>query len=346
MNPSPRTQTHPAPNYRVTVAGQNITPLLDARLISLSLTECRAGEADQLDITLSDADGKLDLPAKGALITLALGWHGQTLVDKGSFTVDETEHQGAPDQVHLRARSAALNQALRIRAEKSWHSTTLGHIASSIAKAHSLSLSIDPELAATPIAHVDQTGESDINFLTRLANQYDTVATVKAGSLILKRIDGTRLGAITITRASGDQHRWHTSDRDAYSGVTAQWYDPKTAKRHRVLAGSANNLKAVAPSRGTVAKADYHGTKQLKDTYANEHDALAAAKAEWARIQRGMATLELTLALGDATLRPQTPVTVRGFKPQIDNDTWLVVKSTHTLGDGGFVTRVEMELGA
>ena len=58
-----------------------------------------------------------------------------------------------------------------------------------------------------------------------------------------------------------------------------------------------------------------------------------------------MATLELPLALGMADLRPQTPVTVSGFKPQIDSTGWLVVKSTHSLGDNGFTTRVEMELG-
>ena len=43
---------------------------------------------------------------------------------------------------------------------------------------------------------------------------------------------------------------------------------------------------------------------------------------------------------------PQTPVTVKGFKPEIDGTQWLVVKLSHQLGDGGLLTRVEMENGA
>ena len=40
--------------------------------------------------------------------------------------------------------------------------------------------------------------------------------------------------------------------------------------------------------------------KQLRPTYATEDGALAAARAEWQRIQRGLAEFELTLALGRA----------------------------------------------
>ncbi|MNL78877.1 phage late control protein GPD [compost metagenome] len=40
---------------------------------------------------------------------------------------------------------------------------------------------------------------------------------------------------------------------------------------------------------------------------------------------------------------PQTPMTVRAFKPEIDGTPWLVVKLTHTLGDQGLTTRLELE---
>lgn len=326
------------------VAGKDLTPLADARLISLTLTECRAGEADRLDLSLSDHDGKLEIPERNSEIQLALGWLGQTLVDKGTFTVDEAEHTGAPDQITLRARSASMVQNLRIRAEGSWHNTTLGQVVRDIATRNKLAVKVDADLASLPISHIDQTNESDVHFLTRLSTRFDAVATVKADTLLFRRINATRLEPVVITRVDGDQHRYHTSDREAYSGVRAYWYDLRTAKRRSVLVGSGNNLKGIAPS-GTVAANDFHGAKRMKDTYSTERDALAAATAEWSRVQRGLATLELTLAYGCPDLRPQTPITVRGFKPQIDSEGWLVVKSTHSLGDGGYTTRVEMELG-
>ena len=66
--------SHPQPSYQLTVDGRDITATVDPRLVSLSLTECRGGEADQLDLVLSDADGMLALPPKDALITVKLGW--------------------------------------------------------------------------------------------------------------------------------------------------------------------------------------------------------------------------------------------------------------------------------
>ena len=94
----------------------------------------------------------------------------------------------------------------------------------------------------------DQTRESDLHFFTRLAKKHDAVATVKKGRLVFKPIGSTiattgdELETITITRADGDQHRYHSADRNAYSvcaptGTTrtrprkrACWWARKTTK--------------------------------------------------------------------------------------------------------------------
>ena len=85
--------------------------------------------------------------------------------------------------------------------------------------------------------------------------------------------------------------------------------------------------------------------KTLKDTYATESDAMAAAKSEWQRIQRGLATLKLTLAIGVPSLVPQSPVSVQGFKGAIDGTQWLATRVTHKLDDSGLTTEVECETG-
>lgn len=324
---------HPKPVYQLVVGGRNITPTIDPRLIDLTLTECRGDEADQLELRLSDHDGAVELPSKGVTISLQLGWAGQALVDKGTFEVDEVEHSGTPDVISIRARSADLGTSLRNRRDQSWHGKSLGDIITTIAKRHGLTPRVDAKLAASAIAHIDQTNESDINFVTRLAKRYDAVATVKASRLLFMPITGTTtskgeaLPAITITRADGDQHRYHSSNRDAYSGVRAYYHVAKKATREGVLVGESGNAK------------------RLRESYANEADALAAAKAEWQRIQRGAATLELTMAIGRPELQPQTPVTVTGFKKQIDGTGWLTVKVAHSLSDAGMTSRAEFETG-
>lgn len=320
-----------APAFRMVVDGRDITPTVDARLISMTLTEARSGEADQLDIELSDHDGALAIPSKDALITLALGWKGQALVDKGSFVVDEVEHSGAPDRLSIKARSADMQRDMRKRVEKSWHDTTLGAVVGEIAAKHGLTPRIGAELAGVKVDHIDQTHESDLHFLTRLARQHDATANVKAKHLVVLPINsattagGKALASASIQREDGDQHRYHSADRNAYTGVRANWQDPQTAEKRSVLVGGEER------------------EKRLKDTYGSEADALAAARSERQRVERGKATFELTLAYGRPELMPQTPVSVSGFKPEIDSTEWQVVKVTHSLGDQGFTTRLEME---
>ena len=319
--------------YQITINGQDITPKINSRLIRLSLRESRGEEADQLDVELSDHDGKLAIPPKGAIIAMRWGWLGSGLVDKGEFTVDEITHAGTPDVLSIRARSANLGAGLRQRKSSSWHGTTLGKLVQEVAKANGLEAKVGPSLANIAVQHVDQTNESPVHFLTRIGRQHDAVATVKKGVLLFLQINsattasGKAMRPVLLTRRAGDQHRYNASERDSYSGVRAWWHDARATERKAAIAGTETNLKT------------------LKDTYATEADALAAAQAEMGRMVRGKATLEITLALGQPALAVQTPVKVQGFKPEIDGQDWLIKTVEHELGDNGFTTKLEMERG-
>ena len=74
-------------------------------------------------------------------------------------------------------------------------------------------------------------------------------------------------------------------------------------------------------------------TKVLRHFDASEATALRGARAAFAKLQRGVATFSLTLAVGRPELRPELPVTVSGWKPQIDATNWLVSQVTHTMED-------------
>jgi len=319
------------PAFKVSIEDKDLTAIVSPRLINLTLTLCRGDESDQLDIALDDSDGKLALPPRGAQIALALGWQASGLVDMGKFTVDEVEHSGAPDTITLRARSANLIDTFKQQQEHSFHKTTLGAIIEAIAFRNELASGVSARLRDTAVEHIDQTHESDAAFLRRLGRKYDAVATVKNDTLLFIPINQSRtasgkaLPVIPITRALGDGHRYHSAESDAYTGVRAFWHDERYARRRSVVAGVPGN------------------SKRLRTTFANETDARAAAVAEWQRILRGLATFEMSLALGNPAVFPQSPVTVKGFKPEIDATEWLSVKVTHSLGGNGFTTRVEFE---
>ncbi|WP_338616480.1 contractile injection system protein, VgrG/Pvc8 family [Pigmentiphaga sp. CHJ604] len=327
------------PAFKVTIDGRDITSKIRSRLVSLTLTDCRGEESDQLDLTLDDSDGLLAIPRRGAEISVFLGWEISPakgvpagIVAKGSFTVDEAEHHGAPDVITLRARAADLIAELRGLKDRSWHQRRVGDIVGTIAREHGLQARIAPALNTRTVDHVDQTSESDANFLRRLGRQYDAVATIKNGTLLFlpasesKTAAGVDLSRVTLMRRDGDAHRYHTASRDAYTGVRAYWHDPKRSNRRGVLVGLSG------------------GAKRLRTTFANRQDALAAATAEWQRIQRGAATFSCTLAYGRADILPQSPVTVQGFKADIDATDWIVVRLRHELTQGGFTTEIECEV--
>jgi phage protein D len=323
---------HPAPEWHVTLDGKDLTARIQPRLLELTLSEARSDDADQLDLRIHDHDGRMAIPARGALLQVAIGWRGQPPVDKGSFLVDEVEHAGAPDVISIRARSADLTRPMRTRVERSWHATTLGAVLRDIAGKHGLKTRIAPAMAARKVAHLDQTGESDAHLLTRLGKRHDAVCTVKAGTLLFVPIGsgvtatGVQLPSATVRRRDGDQHRYTVAGRDAYTGVRAYWTDTKGATQKDVLVGSDENAR------------------RLPGTYGTEAEAREQAEAANKRNQRGQATLSYTLALGRPDIYPEQRITVSGFKPEIDNTEWLVVKATHTItGDAGFTTALELE---
>lgn len=320
------------PAWRVTLDGKDLTARIRPRLLDLTLSECRGGEADQLDLRIHDHDGAMALPKRGVELSVAIGWHDGGLIDKGTFRVDEVEHSGAPDIVTIRARSADLTHDLRTRRERSWHDVTLGSVLRGLAGEHSLQARVSESLSGIAIAHLDQTGESDANLITRLATRYDAVATVKAGALIFAPIgagvtaSGQPLPRASITRASGDQHRFTIADREVYSGVRAYWHSTSAAQRKSVLVGKSGNAK------------------RLRESYSSEKEAREQADAEWKRLQRGAAKFSYTLALGRADLYPEQELNVTGFKPEIDGQDWLVEKVTHNItGSSGFTTTLELE---
>ena len=162
-----------------------------------------------------------------------------------------------------------------------------------------------------------------VQFVTRLAGQCDAIATVKSGRLMfIKARQGTSgkpLPTVTITRQDGDQHSFSVADCDAYTGVTAYWQDNKEAEKKKI---EVKRKKKAKPKEERPLVGDSENAKEQRHVYANQTNAMRAARAEWERLQRGVAEFQITLARGRPELYPEQPTTVRGFKPDIDAAPW------------------------
>lgn len=354
----------PVPIYRIKKDGKDITGSFDGRLISLRLEENRGFEADRLDLELDDADGALELPSRGAKLSVAIGWKHEGLVDKGVYTVDEITHEGPPDRLIIRARSADLRSGLTTKRETSYHDISVLDFVNLIAGRHNLGAMVASALANQLLSHLDQTGESDASLLTRVAKTFDAIATVKADKLLFTKIgqavtaSGKPLSPVTITRQTGDRHHFSVADRESFDSVVAYYQDTRAAKKGQVVVTAVTETStARSPSKkkkkGQPAPKEppivepTGNTKELRHTYASKTNALRAARAEWQRIQRGVATFSWTLARGVPELFPEVPATVRGFKSQIDATEWILARAIHVFdGNGGFTTELELEIKA
>ncbi|MBI0277261.1 phage late control D family protein [Hafnia alvei] len=361
----------PKPAFNIELNDKTLT-LLDSRLISLTLTDNRGFEADTLELTLDDTDGKLELPPRGALLSVSLGWDSEPLIFKGCYTVDEITHSGPPDQLVITARSADFRDTFNVKRDYSWHDITVGVLITDIASRYQLQAGVSDELADVTIDHADQTGESDISFLTRMADQLGAVATIKNGTLLFilpgqgVSRSGKPLPMITITKASGDGHHFNVSDRDAYTGVSAYWLDLNYGKKKSTTIKSTKtthssyseyhpkkrHVKRVKPPK-TPASSSKDGSYLsgadgnvyiLKRTYKTENAAKQAAAAKWSQLQRGAASFSITLVRGRADLFPEQPAAVEGFKSVIDGEWWTITKCTHSVSGSGFTTALELEV--
>lgn len=347
----------PRPAFDIKIGGKTQTTVND-RLISLTLTDNRGFEADMLELVIDDADQKVALPKRGAQIDIALGWKGEPLVNKGRFTVDEISHTGPPDQLIVTARSADFRDTFNVKREYSWHDITVGKVVASIASRYDLKAGVSEDLGKIEIDHADQTSESDISFLTRMAEKLGAITTIKNGMLLFMHPgravsqSGKLLPAITITRASGDKHSFRVADRDAYTGVTAYWLDlnygkpQKTSVRRKRKSKTPPKVKTPASTskEGNYLEGVEGNVFVMRETFKTERAARRAAAARWSKLQRGAAEFTMTLARGRADLFPELPAVMQGFKPEIDQANWIITQVTHTIGDNGFTTALNFEV--
>lgn len=325
--------SHRIPAYQLTADNRPLDGLINSRIIDLSVTDNRSGEADELSLSLSDHDGILELPRRGVLLTCKLGFTDTGLFDMGQWVVDETEFAGTPDIITIKARSADFRSSIKSGQRQSYHRQTLGQIATSIAQRNQLKLVMTGDLSSLPLEHVDQTDESDLNLLTRLARANGAELAIKQGSLLIfkagqaRTASGQPLPRVTLTRQDGDQFRYSEADRESeQSGVVAKWQDTSQAKQQKAVAGTDENAKV------------------LKTTYPDQASAERAAAAELERIKRAKANFSINTGYGRPDISTESPVRLQGFKPQIDRLKWIVAKAVHNYSrSNGLTSAIDLE---
>ena len=347
------------PTYTITANQVDVTATLQGRLIDLAVTDCRGFESDELTLTIDDHDAKVAWINRGVELQVWLGYVGEPLHYQGKFVVDEAGHSGPPDKITVRAKAPDVLAKLKGAKTRSFDKTTVGAIVKTLADDNQLTAACSPTLAAQKVEHIDQTQESDLHFLTRLGERWGAVAKVADGKLIFTEagkstsVSGQSLPVTPITRTMIDTHSYTEAGRGDYTGVEAVWHDVRMAKRKKATASADDSKpkkseRSVKPPKMTVTNEEEtagstDNVKRLKQTYPDEATAKVAAEAEWMRLQRAKATLELDLKDGLPQLKAETRCPVTGIRLWIDGD-WIATEVTHSLSaSSGLSSRLKLE---
>lgn len=299
--------------------------LLNQRLISWEHIDAAGMESDQLTLVI-DLEGLEGLPTLGGTIGLRVGYLETGLVEKGQFKVTRLTPTLFPLRLTLVATAAPFSgkddTGFKERRTASHGPTTLGGLFRELVSRHGFSPRVDPELALIRIAHVDQSNETDMGFITRLAKKYDAVAKpfndlyVLAKPAQLKNLSGqvipdVRL-AVTHNNRPGD-HAFISATleetaRTQNQGCKTSFWDSALGKLREVITGS-------------------EPYKVIRQKLASEEEAKAIGEAEVRKMLREKYKLKVTCP-GDPLLAAEGLLVLDDTWPDFMRGRWSIEKVT------------------
>lgn len=327
----PNILLNPIPAYKLEIKGSAAKSTLKNRLISISLSQYSGDQSDQLNLELHDVlvNKRIVVPTTNDEIKLWLGYEGELML-MGTYLIDSRQLSGPPDKLTLSAKAVDMSSSIYDQRSDIWKEKTIKDIVSTIAKRCSLEAKVSSSLGSLLPGEI-QTNESDMNFLSRLADRYDAIAKPDHGYLLFlkkaeaKSASGDALKALELGPYGISSWNMTISDRMVYKKIQAKWHDRMKA------------VTTIEEVENSAAKNDKVFT--LREVFSTKDEATAAAKAQLEEFREQSSTLNLEL-FGDPKIMPLRPLKIAGIREHL-NGTWLVKSATHSLSNSGYTCSVE-----
>ncbi|KPZ18859.1 Tail protein D [Pseudomonas amygdali pv. ulmi] len=322
------------PVFRIVADSNDITALINDRLLLLRTSDKPGMESDEFELRIDDRDRAVSLPARGADIEIYLGYEGHRLTRLGLYTVDDIEASGPPDTLVIRGKASDMRGSGRTTRSGSWENVPLQQIVSDVAARNGWKPVCT---VTTKVPRVDQLDESDYNFITRVAKKYDCTAKVADGKLlVLPRQDGLSasgkaLGVVTIRRHDVARWQFRLSDKTTQKAVQAKHLDKKTGKLQVVELSNDQSPNGLPP---------VHTDRHI---HPNKSAAEQAAKARLAAFNRSTAGVRLEMA-GRTDLFAERMINALDFKVGLDGE-YLVDSVEQVFTQSGWTTAIECNGG-
>lgn len=297
-------------------------------LLSLTVTDNEGLKSDSVEIVVDNRD-RIPAPKKGSQFKVWLGYAETGLVYMGSYQVDTWSKSGRPLKLQISAKAVGLTTEIKSPKSRSYHKTNVGEIVEKVAGKNSLGSKVHPELSKVKIGHIDQSNESDLHFLTRLAKRIGGNFKLADGQIIMNKAgagtlpSGSQAPVFDIPETGTLEWSGSGSERGSYGSSSAAWHDTEEGERKTVVVGEG--------------KPRYRDRK----LYKTEDEARQAAQAVLSGLNRGKRSFNVSLP-GKPEIFAGARMNATEYDPDVDG-LYGIKSAVHTLDSGGLKTSLTGE---
>lgn len=343
------------PWFQVLAGGQDVTSSFASRGVSITVEDNAGSENDKLNFSLDDRPPHIIIPPVGTVFRVVIGYAYQENAesrynglrqDMGLFELDEVKFSKPPAKLDLTCHAHGMHGSFKSQRDQAWHEKTIRQIAEEIAGRHGFSPVIVGAIGDVFIPHVDQIGQSDMDFLHRLVKDYGGVMKVAEKKLVVAEenmtstASGQNLPIVTVYEHECKSYDGLLQTRSGYTRTEAAWHDWDAGKTKIEKEEESPESYGAFGGRGAQIIAET-AMREHAVTRNQEH-AKSKAKAKKQKLDKETETLTFT-CVGNPHLLAEGLIQLVGFRPGI-RTLWRVKSATHTLNSSGYTTKVVCEL--
>jgi len=244
------------PIFKVVANNEDVTEMIN---LNSSKIEFKDEEGELSDEITLEFVGEYKKPKKDDEIKLWLGSEEEELFYCGLFLVNNSKYKrNDKTTIEVIATAANFSKGLKVKRNRTYENVSIRKVASIIAIKHELDLKCDYE--DIYIDNLQQTNESDLSFLKRIAEQYNAIFSIKNNTLtFLKKIKDNKkskdLPRFKLVVDEQTSVEIENTNKDMYNSCKAIWRDTKDNKEKSIIVGDGEPTKIIKDSFESMADA-------------------------------------------------------------------------------------------
>ena len=292
---------------------------------SFSYIDEAAGQSDRISINVDNVDNRWAngwMPTAFDKITASIIFTPESGAPRtlqcGGFYADDFTIQGPPKSCRIEAVSKPIKNGFSVtQKSKTWQQVTLSAILTEIAIAAGITLIFDAT-DTEQIESVEQSKQTDLDFVTKLCDTYGKKVKVYAEKFIVYDISAYEVKKPVAIITPEAVKRWSLSSsvQGTYTGAQISYTPPKTSTPITVTVGEGERIL------------------YLNESCTSEGEAQTKARAKVNEENRKMKEITLTL-LEPLFITATSTVEIKGFGSGIDG-CYFVKKVTHNISSSGY----------